>query len=563
MPRAAGFRVGQGAWEQLLLVALTAALFGCTRGSLPHEGQPSTEDAGADRVGAACENPGRTVVQRLNRAEYRNTVRDLLGVTADPTDGFPEDDRANVFDNNAALQSMSSLRLQAYLEAAEGLASQVLQQKPSQVVSCWPASAAEGPLCARQILAALLPKAYRRPATSDEIEAVLGVYAANAASSENSDAGFAAGLAAALEAVLVSPQFLFRQLGPGMGEPARPLDDHELATRLSYFLWRSMPDDGLRALAEAGQLHQEPVLRAEVNRLLVDPRASELIEVLAEQWLALRGLAATAPDRSRYADYYDQDLAASMEGETKRFLASLLKEGAPLGALVIAPYSFVDAKLAALYGVAMAAPASPDYVRVDLSSTARRGLLGQASVLALNANADRTSIVKRGKWILSVLLCTPLPDPPANVVQQFPKGDKPVGQRALLAEHRKARECKSCHGLLDPPGLALDGFDLLGRSRTQDEDGLPIDTQGTFDDGRAFSGPVDLGRIVRDDPRFAACVTRNLMTYGLARELNEGDLCLARAVAESAPAAVQSLTDVIAQIVTSPAFLGQPGELPQ
>jgi len=483
----------------------------------------------------------------------RRPVRDLLGLDAidDPTVDFPADERANVFDDNAALQAVTSLRLQGYLEAGEGLATALLAQRPPRVISCWPTTAAEEGPCARQILSALVSRAYRRPPTPDEVDAVISLYQSRASD------GFSSALATAVTGVLVAPQFLFRSLGPAPGTSARALRDHELASRLSYFLWRTMPDDELRAHADAGDLGRGAELDRQIARMLQDGRSSALVEVLAEQWLGLRGLEGTAPDRALYAAFYEQSLAASMRAETHAFLASLLAEPVPFGTALTAPYTYADDKLAALYGLPTTTSA---LTRVDLSATDRRGLLGQASVLALNANADRTSIVKRGKWILSVLLCMTLPDPPANVVQQLAPSGAARGQRAELAAHRQSSDCSACHGQLDPPGLALEGFDLLGRSRTTDEEGFPVDTHGTLADGRAFSGAADLGVLVRDDPRFGACLARNLLTFALGRELNEGDACVAGVVAAHAPASSRTLAELVRAVVANPSFLTQPGE---
>jgi hypothetical protein len=567
------------AWQ----VVLAASVAGCSGGGLPdgraadggrQDARSSSPDAGLPGTGetglaeggvsppaidagfAACVGFGRTVSQRLSRVEYANTVRDLLGLATDvdPARDVPPDERANVFDNNAALAATTVLHAQAYIEAAERLAAAVVTERPARVVSCWPTNPAEEPACARQILSALVSRAYRRPPDVAEVDAITALYEANTA------AGFAAALGTAITGALVAPQFLFRLLGPGPGEAPRALTSHELASRLSYFLWRTMPDDVLRAAADSGQLLAAGQLAQQTKRMLADPKAGAFVDVLAEQWLGLRGLDGTAPDPSLYGDFYAQDLATSMRGETHTFLGSLLAGSAPFGELLTASYSYVDAKLAVLYG--FSAPAAAGYGRFDLTSTSRRGVLGQASFLALNANADRTSVVKRGKWILSALLCSPLPDPPANVLQQLPQGGKARGQREELAEHRVAPECGACHNLLDPPGLALEGFDLLGRSRTTDEAGLPIDTRGSFADHRSFAGPAELSVLLRDDPRFAGCVSRNLFTYALARELGDGEVCLAKALAEAAPASRQTLAELVVAVVSSPAFLNQTAEDP-
>jgi hypothetical protein len=389
-------------------------------------------------------------------------------------------------------------------------------------------------------------RAYRRRPAPGELEAVLALHDARAAD------GFEAGLGAAIEAILIAPQFLFRSLDGGAGA----LDDHALAARLSYFLWRTMPDAELRALADAGRLRERTILEAEVRRMLADPRVSGLVDVLTTQWLALRGLEGAAPSRDRYAVFYDDDLRPAMARETSRFVLSLVRTGGTLGALVTAPYTFVDDKLARLYGLGPA----PGDGSVDLAGTERRGVLGHASFLTMNANADRTSIVKRGKWVLSALLCTTLPDPPANVAQQLPAGATPLGQRERLARHREATECRSCHRQIDPPGLALEGFDRLGRGRTVDEDGLPIDPSGALADGRPFAGAPALAELIAEDPRFAACVTRNLLTYALARELDDGAACEADALAAAAPARERTFADLIVALVGSRPFLGQAPE---
>jgi hypothetical protein len=302
----------------------------------------------------------------------------------------------------------------------------------------------------------------------------------------------------------------------------RPLDGYELATRLAYFLWSSLPDAELFRLAADRSLVQTGVLRQQLARMLKDPRAQAFVDNFAGQWLGVRALAQHEVLSEVYPEF-DEPLRAAMIAETRAYFGEFLFANRPLNEFLRAELHFVDKRLAAHYGIP--APAQTGVTRVDKPLGDRRGLLGLASFLTVTSFAQRTSPTLRAKWILEQLLCSPVPPPPANVVASLEGANtgSATGDnvRARLEQHRKDPACSGCHNLMDPIGLALESFDGIGRSRDRYDDGQPVDTHGVLPDGTLVDGPLQLVNVIANDPRFMRCVTQKVLTYALGRTLDD------------------------------------------
>ncbi len=371
---------------------------------------------------------------------------------------------------------------------------------------------------AREILGRFASRAYRRPATAEEVEHLLRLFDASQARGEP----FPAGIRLALEAVLVSPKFLFRvELDdrPDSAGP-HPIDEYQLASRLSYFLWSTMPDDELTGLAARGQL--TPNLEAQVRRMLKDPRADALVENFALQWLQLRNLKTVAPDPKLFPEF-DDNLRAAMFKETELFFGAVMREDRSILDLIDADFTFVNGRLARHYGIP--GVYGDEFRRVSLKGGVRGGLLTQASVLTVTSNPTRTSPVKRGKWVLEQILGKPPPPPPPNV-PELPadaKAQLTGSLRQRMEQHRVNPSCAVCHTHMDALGFAFENFDAVGAFRTKDGP-FPIDPAGTLPDGRGFKGPAELKAILKGKKDlFARCLTEKMLTYALGRGVEPYD----------------------------------------
>jgi hypothetical protein len=386
-------------------------------------------------------------------------------------------------------------------------------------------------------------KAWRRPTTPAEVEQLMTLGASAGTSGDEQ-------VALAVRGILLAPQFLFRveKLPPAGTVGRYRVSSHELATRLSYFLWSSTPDDALAQSAAAGALANAADVTREVSRMLGDPKASGLTENFGAQWLALRGLGGEHRVDAAFTDYTDA-LGASMTKETLSLFSHVLSKGLPVTELLTANYGFIDEPLAKFYGVSVANG------RAELGATERRGVLGQAALLTLTSYPNRTSVVKRGVWVLDNLLCTePPPPPPPDVDTTL--GDSSKGTlRERMAAHSAEPRCAGCHDLMDPIGLGLENYDAIGRYRDT-ENGETIDASGTYPDGRTFKKPSELATLIAEDPRFVTCVTDRLFAFGLGRTLSSGDDAAATAVLQ-ALGAKPSLRDLIVSTAQSQVFAEQ------
>ena len=662
------------------------------RGEMPPPGRPRPDPQAVRAVLGWIESqletseqdrspdPGRVTARRLNRVEYNNTVRDLLGVRFRPADDFPADDTGYGFDNIGDVLSLSPLLMEKYLAAAEkivlsaivvrprirptltkylspridqatpgddngiayspegalavvhefpvdaeyelrirvvdrryrpkegqpppplpapahmavsvdgqsvkvfqvepdryergmfdlslrveagnhrlsaefpvdGMENLVIKEDPNdpdeeerklfadyfvingpfnpkppplteahkRIMVCGDPEGAYQPDCARRILNNLIPRAYRRPVGPGEIEALLPLVE----SAEREGDSFAQGIQQAIKAILVSPHFLFRiEQDPDPNDPAalHEVSHYELATRLSYFLWSSLPDDDLFRTAAESKLREAESLEAQVRRMIQDPKSWALVENFAGQWLQLRNLESVAPDPDRFPDF-DDPLRNAMRRETELFFATVMREDRSILDFLDAPFTFLNGRLARHYGVE--GVVGKQFRRVELDGGQRSGVLTQASILTVSSYPTRTSPVLRGKWLLENVLGTPPPAPPAEVPEL---DEAQVGLHGTLREqleqHRAHPSCAVCHARIDPLGFGLENYDAIGAWRTHERK-FPIDASGAFPNGESFSQPQELKALLKArKDEFARCLTEKMLTYALGRGLERYD----------------------------------------
>jgi hypothetical protein len=682
---------------------------------MPPENKPQPTREERERVtswitekilGCDCSkpDPGRVTLHRLNRAEYNNTIRDLVGVDFQPAEDFPQDDVGYGFDNIGDVLAMPPILLEKYLAAADKILAQaivvdadggavtnqfeatsldgtapggpidngmrqlaregdvhllfpfpreaeyvvrvraygeqagpeparmavsidgqeikrfdvtaesdapqiyetrvaltagkkkvaaaylnnyvnqkdpnpknrdrnlvidylelvtpadprprVLPESHRRIFFCQPTPRTEG-RCVRQILARFARRAYRRPVAPEEVER-LAKLAELAIHGEKS---FERGLQIALQAVLVSPHFLFRgEWQPDPNNPAavHPINEFALASRLSYFLWSSMPDDELLAQAERGTLRRN--LDAQVKRMLKDAKARALVDNFAGQWLQIRNLKSFQPDKTEFPDF-DEPLRSAMQKETELFFEAIIREDRSILDFLDGDYTFVNERLARHYGIA--GVRGEAFQKVSLQGTPRSGILSHASVLTITSNPTRTSPVKRGKWVLENLLASPPPPPPPDVpeLKETKEAVLSGSLRQRMEQHRENALCASCHARMDPIGFGLENFDGIGRWRAQDA-GFPIDSAGKLVTGELFKGPADLRAILvrskKDD--FIRCLSEKMLTYALGRGLEYYDKCATDQIAKGLAKHHYKFSSLILEVVKSAPFQMRRGE---
>lgn len=648
-------------------------------------------------------DPGRVTARRLNRVEYNNTIRDLLGVDFKPAADFPADDSGYGFDNNGDVLSLSPVLMEKYLAAAEKIARKAIVADPppkptrekiehapvtgegspsrdlssghqfpvegdyllraavggrrdSLLLTLWldgrelatlpvttdddtprvaemrvhipagehelkatlmhddsrpdaapdpeqvkdqkdknkkpgrdpfidrieingpynpharPLTAShkrificgdsEGhhdPACARKIVAELARRAYRRPVADQEVQNLVRFVDMAQAKGDS----FEQGVRVALEAILVSPDFLFRiERDPNPNNPAAShhINDYELASRLSYFLWSSMPDEELFRLAGARKLHKPEVLQAQVKRMLLDAKSSALVDNFAGQWLELRNLDSVKPDPDRFPGF-DESLRHAMRQETRLFFAAVIHENRSILDFIDGKFTFLNERLAKFYGIP--GVTGPEFRRVSLTGEERSGVLTQASVLTVSSYPTRTSPVIRGKWILENFLNDPPPPPPPGVPNL---NEAAIGTeeslRQQLEQHRANPACSSCHARMDPLGFGLENYDAVGHWRTHDGK-FPVDSAGTLPGGRTFHSPAELKTILRaDSDAFARCLAEKMLTYALGRGLERYDRPAVNLICRRLAADGYRFSDLVDGIVESLPFDMRHGEAP-
>lgn len=662
-------------------LALAAIAAGCV-------GQIGDPAGGAN--GLPEDDPGRVTMHRLNKVEYNNTVRDLLGTKLTPADDFPADDISYGFDNIADVLTTSPLHVELYERAAEMLIDEAMSlpttAKTTQTeaetlmgsagaatADAWnlyssgevgssvpfptkgeykmsarvwgdqagpdPARAnflvggvpfgpfdvavseanpivietmaviepgnkqvsvefindyydevamadrnlyvdwikVEGPLnqpgkneqrdrivicdlatgeaCVKQILTAFGRRAWRRPLTDGELTGLMKLVALG----EQQGDGVEGGLKVALRAILTAPYFVFRvekDPDPTSLMP-HPLDAFELASRLSYFMWSSAPDDALLDAAEDGSLLDVEELKKQVDRMLDDPRSEGFVESFAGQWLYTRALDDHEPDYVVYPTY-DEAIAAAMKMETKLFFREFLHSDRGMDELLTADFTFANDALATHYGLPPVG--SEEHQMVSFEGAPRKGVLTQGSLLTVTSHPTRTSPVKRGKWVLTQLLCSKPADPPPGVEGLMPEAMPSGTLRDLLEQHRANPVCASCHDVMDPLGFGLESYDGVGAFRTEDTGGFPIDASGELPTGEKFGGALEMADIIAADPRYSSCVTKQLFTFALGRGTDLRDQEYLDYMTGEFTAGGSKLRDLIKLVVTSEPFRLRRGE---
>jgi Protein of unknown function (DUF1592)/Protein of unknown function (DUF1588)/Protein of unknown function (DUF1585)/Protein of unknown function (DUF1587)/Protein of unknown function (DUF1595) len=530
--------------------------------NMPPAGEPRPNDEELETINSWLDiallannpSPGRVAIRRLNRAEYNNTIRDLFGLDMHPADEFPSDDVGYGFDNIGEVLSTPPVLLEMYLAAAEKVIGAAFQhpdvrerlmnppvdtvprafrkykppvRNPREDKVFRTVPAAPDPELARQqhiysVLLAFCDRAFRRPATHEEISRLLGVVLSAEKDGEPSDSA----LQLAMRAVLVSPHFLFlgnhtTDNSVSTNDPVS-INDFELASRISYFLWSSMPDEQLFRVAAQGSLRRRENLRLQVNRMLRDHKARALAENFASQWLQTRKLKEFTPDPVLFPDF-DESLREAMLTETALFFDSIRDKDRDVLEFLDADYTFVNERLARHYGIA--GVTGDWYRRISLAGTPRGGVLAQASVLAATSNPNRTSPVKRGKWILENILGAPPAPPPSGVeaLKDAPDHGMPATLRQRMERHRTDPACASCHRHMDPLGFGLENFDTVGGWRTREDD-RPIDSSGQLPGGINFENPAELKTaLLARRGAFARCLTEKMLTYALGRGVDRAD----------------------------------------
>ena len=507
----------------LVLATTASACLGNIGGA--DKGEPPPGEVTAAVCATRAPNPGKNPMRRLTSFQYANTVRDLLGASIDPGDTFPTTTVAQGFRTYADSNIVSVNGAEGIQDAAMAVAAQATGDLAA-LLGC-DANGAGGDACVDGFLTSLLPRAYRRPVSEDEIAAIRKVY--SDALADGFDATEAAGMV--LEVVLQSPQFLYRveissENGPAAGEIAQ-LGDYEAASRLSYLLWDSMPDDELFSLAEAGQLHDRAAIEAQARRMVDDPRARPVLGRFVEDWLQIQRLDSSTKDTAMFPEY-GPDLDAAYRAEVGRFVDHAVWElDGTLTTLLTTPVAMVNGPLAGVYGVD--GPATADeWAAVELDPTQRAGLLTTAGFLASHANAMTTSPVARGAFVRNQMLCQVLL-PPAGLVIQLPPFDPDVSGRERLAQHRADPACSVCHDLMDPVGFGFENYDAIGQWRTTEGNNLAIDASGELAEagevGGPFVGGVELANKLASSELVRACVALQTFRAAAGREEAAADEC--------------------------------------
>lgn len=517
-------------------------------------------------------DPGRVTIRRLNRAEYDNTVHDLLGTSQTPgASTFPDDAPALGFDNNGDLQTLSPVQFTLYQQAAESLAAEAMTPGTAEYTNLVTCDLTTGTSCAQTLITNFGLRAFRRPLTSTEVANFVALMATAAQEGATVDVQFRT----VLEAMLQSPNFLFRPEFDSDPTSLTPhlLSPYETASRLSYMMYRSMPDQALFDAAAAattnpaaGSLATVAGVQAQLQRMLADPKGV-FAPVFASMWLGTSVVSTQMFDATMFPEF-NTSLATSMLGEVNDFFGEFVTENEPVLQLLTAKFSYIDSNLASLYGIA--APSGTGLTRMTLTTPERGGgLLTMAGVLSVTSYPTRTSIVKRGAWVLSQLMCSAPPPPPPNV-PPFPTIAVDGGtQEQILALHSANPACAVCHESMDNIGSALENYDAVGAWRTEDN-GEPVDADGMFAGaiadpdggvGAKFTGGIQLAAAVAADPRFVPCVAQNVLTYSLGRALVATDTpYLAQITTPAQGGGALGVGDVLTNVVSNDTFRMRRGD---
>jgi Protein of unknown function (DUF1592)/Protein of unknown function (DUF1588)/Protein of unknown function (DUF1587)/Protein of unknown function (DUF1595)/Protein of unknown function (DUF1585) len=475
----------------------------------------------------ACRNagaqPGASPLRRLNRVEYNNTVRDLLNDATGPASQFPDEEIALGFTNNADAQSVSGLLIEGYESAASSLATAAIANLP-KLLACDPAAAGEDK-CVRDFLPVFGQKAYRRPLDAGEVDRLFAFYTTSKQSYD-----FPTAVRLTVQAILEMPQFIYRVEVSGAQTVSKPTG-YEIASRLSYLMWGSMPDAALFDAAATGKLDTAEGIRAQAERLLASPHAQQSVATFFAQWMDLDRLGKVDKDATIFPKF-TKDMRGLLRKETELFVDDVVFGSAGgMNALLLGNYTFMNKDLAAFYG--KTGPAGATFEKVMLDSTRQTGFLTQAGLLAASAKVNQTSPVQRGLFVREKLLCNPPPPPPANVNATPPALDPTLSTRQRFAAHSANAACAGCHSLMDPLGLGFEHFDGEGLWRDS-EAGKPIDATGkvnnTSDIDGPFDGAVELAGKLSKSTDVEACMVKQWFRFGYGRSEADVDQCTLEAL---------------------------------
>lgn len=524
---------------------------------------------------AVCDDgatPGDAMLRRMNRAEYANTVRDLLGIQINAGHALPADGAGGEgFDNAAETLFISPIHAEKYLDAAQSSLGHALKDPDDRkrILVAEPNDNRSPNEAARIILSKFLPQAFRRPVKKTETDDYLKLFD----QAYNQDKMFVPAIRFAIEAAMVSPKFLFIWEEPNTSPKQTLVSQHEMASRLSYFLWASMPDKQLFELADQGRLHDKDVVAKQVARMLdsrIDRRGHrrgakvhEFATGFIEQWLGTRALGREFKPDSSVMGRFDSELHGGMKYEPVFFFEDLLAENRSLLNFIDSDFTYANSRLARHYGIKGTFREHPKRVTLPKGSH-RGGLLGMSAVLAVSSFPHRTSPVLRGKWIMETLLGSAPPPPPPNVpeLEQHADGENPVSFRERLERHRADPACASCHSIMDPLGFGLENFDVVGRWRTK-IDGLPVDAKGTLPDGTSFEGPESLKKLLLERKQaFIRNLTSKMLGYALGRGLTNEDRCVVELIVKKLEQDDYKAQTLILEIVNSVSFRYKRGQTP-
>ena len=504
----------------------------------------------------SARDPGPFVIRRLTKTEYGNTLHDLLGVDISVAQELPDE-----VPGEGYLNSLSPLQTEQYLSIANEVLDRVISpagKPPTEVqrrlFGSAPEKGADLREAAKKVAVKLTRSAYRRPATDSELEVLLSVFNLGLANKLD----YASSLRLMLKAILVSPQFLF--ITPSKEAPTNqkivPLDDYQLASRLSYLLWATMPDAELATLADAGKLHEPSVLKSQVKRLLDDPRSRALFNGFGAQWLGVGNLNTKTFDLKKFPQMTPA-MRRAMYDEARLFFDSIVRENRSVMTFVNGNYTFLNDTLASIYGMEKTI-SGPEMRKVELKDANRGGILGMPGTLAMTSFPSRTSAVNRGVWVLEQVLGEHVPPAPPNVPALEKQDRKKIANLTLRQRtelHRTNAVCANCHKILDPIGFGLENFDAIGRWRDQDEAGGPIDAVGELPGGKRFSSPKELKAIIatrKED--LARNLTEKLLSFALCRQLEGYDRIVVDQLQKTIAQDGYKMQTLITEIITSYPF---------
>lgn len=549
-------------------------------GEMPPKGAPAPPIEAKEKFGefvqeavhtAACATgvaPGRSLIRRLNRNEYAATVRDLLDMHMDLAKFFPADGAGGEgFDNAAETLFLSPLHSEKYLEVAKFAMEFAAKEYKSRarIFVAKPGPGVTADQAARKILDNFLPRAFRRPVTEGEVAPYVDLFRLAQKQGETFDNS----ILFALRGVLVSPHFLFRVESPNNSADPRPIDNYALASRLSYFLWGSMPDELLTDLAARGKLQDPEVLRQIIRIMLRNDRSVDFAQSFVEQWLHTRELSGDkAPDAKLFPEFTkDEDLRSDIRYQPILFFREVFLQNLSLTNFLDSKHSIGTTKLGRHFGLKLALRpnqnSQPHWIELPENSN-RGGLLGMPAVLSVSSYPYRTSPVLRGAWVLESILGTPPPPPPANVppLEEAPAGKAPGTMKERLAQHRNNAVCASCHSRIDPFGFALENYDVTGKWRTEDG-GKPIDASAELLDGTKFNGPAEMRKVLLErKDLFIRHLTNKMLGYALGRGLTIKDSCTVDAIVAKVKQNNYSAQTLLEEIVLSVPFRQQAGTPP-